>query len=41
MSLVLSPSIIDGGPSTISLNGNIVGTSDNAEETIFTEMGTP
>jgi len=41
VSLILSPGILDGGPSTVSFDSNIVDTSDNTNKTIFTEMSTP
>jgi len=33
MSLVLGPGINDGSPGAVGLNSDVVGTSDNAEET--------
>ena len=41
VSLISTPSILGGGPGTVSLNSDVVNTSDDSEETIFTEVGSP
>ena len=41
VSLVLSPSVLNGGPSAVRLNSDIVNTSNDSHETVLTEVGTP
>ena len=37
----LGPGVLGGGPSAVSLDGDVVSSSANAEETILTELGSP
>jgi len=41
MSLIIGPCIFWSTPGTIGLDSNVVGTSDNSEETLFSPMGSP
>ena len=38
---LVSPGVLGGGPSTIGLDGDVVSSSADAEETILTELGSP
>jgi hypothetical protein len=39
--LVLSPGILWDSPGAVRFNGDVVLTSDNSEETVFSEVGSP
>ena len=41
VSLISSPGILWSGPGAVSLNGDVVDTSDDSDETLLTEVGTP